>query len=168
MVQLQVSIATALSTSDDGATPREPPNFPASFSPDGLSDAVDWLADPKMLANVSIDHDFADYHLWIDKSIYIIAFVSFLLSRWDDDRIPRTFSVSWVHHVYLTIRRKSEKTLPRHAGSEPRLAPLAAGAEWGKPRRGSLPADAGGGLSLVLLGWKTLPREGNAPALLPF
>ena len=158
----------ALSTSDDGATPREPPNFPASFPPDGLSDARAWLADPKILATVSIDHDFADCHLWIDKLIYTIAFASFLLSRWDDDRIPRTFSVSWVHHVHLTIRGKSENTLPRHAGSEPRLAPHAAGAEWGKPRRGSLPADAGGEMSLPSPPRKVLPRPGNLPTVPPF
>jgi hypothetical protein len=162
------TIVAALSTSGGGAARPGLPSFPASFPPAGQSDAEISHPDPKMQLIVSVPFDFADCQSSLDKSIPATAFAIFPPLRVENAGIPWSFSAFGVRHPLLTILGKSGMIRPRNAGIEPSLAPQAAGTERGTPHREPFPAGAGGGLSLVLPGWKTLPWEGIAPALLPF
>jgi len=160
-------VEPALSTS--GAEVARPglPNFPASFPPAGQSDAGLSRPDPKMQLTVLAPFDFADCHSSLDKSIPAIAFAIFHPPRVEKFGIPRLFPASDVRHAPLTILGKAGMTRSRSAGTEPSLAPQAAGTERGTPHREPLPAGAGGGLSLASPGWKVWTWEGSAPAVLP-
>jgi hypothetical protein len=125
------------------------------------------LPDPKMQLIVLAPFDFADCHSSLDKSIPAIAFAIFHPPRVEEAGFPRFFSASAARHAPLTILGKAGMTRSRSAGTEPSLAPHAAGTEGGTPHREPLPAGAGDGLSLASPGWKACSWEGSAPAVLP-